>query len=136
MSGENPKTVIVTGAASGIGFACVQGLLAAGDRVCGADLQPVPAERLSADAGRFLEVRANVADDADCRDVVARTVEAFGRPHGMIHMAAAHSTLTWRELARAFHQILAVNVTGSFLMARAVAEHMAEGGAIVLTSSG
>ena len=34
MSGENPKTVIVTGAASGIGFACVQGLLAAGDRVC------------------------------------------------------------------------------------------------------
>ena len=107
MSGENPKTVIVTGAASGIGFACVQGLLAAGDRVCGADLQSVPAERLSADAGRFLEVRANVADDADCRDVVARTVEAFGRPHGMIHMAAAHSTLTWRELMpEHFDQIL------------------------------
>ena len=39
MSGENSKTVIVTGAASGIGFACVQGLLAAGHRVCGADLQ-------------------------------------------------------------------------------------------------
>jgi 3-oxoacyl-[acyl-carrier protein] reductase len=137
MSGENPKTVIVTGAASGIGFACVQGLLAAGHRVCGADLQPVPAERLSADAGRFLEVRANVADDADCRNVVARTVEAFGRPHGMIHMAAAHSTLTWRELTpEHFNQILAVNVTGSFLMARAVAEHMAERGAIVLTSSG
>jgi 3-oxoacyl-[acyl-carrier protein] reductase len=29
-----------------------------------------------------------------------------------------------------------VNVTGSFLMARAVAEHMTDGGAIVLTSSG
>ena len=68
---------------------------------------------------------------------MAHTVEAFGRPHGMIHMAAAHSTLTWRELMpEHFNQILAVNVTGSFLMARAVAEHMAEGGAIVLTSSG
>jgi NAD(P)-dependent dehydrogenase (short-subunit alcohol dehydrogenase family) len=50
MSGENPKTVIVTGAASGIGFACVQGLLAAGHRVCGADLQPVPTEQLLAGA--------------------------------------------------------------------------------------
>src|SRR6266436_6514911 len=77
MSVENPKTVIVTGAASGIGFACVQGLV------------------------------------------------------------AAHSTLTWRELTTEhFDHILTVNVTGSFLMARAAAEHMAGGGAIVLTSSG
>jgi 3-oxoacyl-[acyl-carrier protein] reductase len=137
MAKENSRTVIVTGAASGIGFACVDGLLAAGHRVCGADLQPVPSERLSAHASRFLQVRANVADAADCRTVAVRTVEAFGQPHGMIHMAAAHSTLTWRELSpEHFNQILAVNVTGSFLMARAVAEHMTEGGAIVLTSSG
>jgi NAD(P)-dependent dehydrogenase (short-subunit alcohol dehydrogenase family) len=62
MSVENPKTVIVTGAASGIGFACVQGLLAAGHRVCGADLQLIPTERLSTDPTRFLQVRANVAE--------------------------------------------------------------------------
>jgi 3-oxoacyl-[acyl-carrier protein] reductase len=55
----------------------------------------------------------------------------------MIHMAAVHSTLTWRELtSEHFDRTLAVNVTGSFLMARAVAEHMTDGGAIVLTSSG
>jgi 3-oxoacyl-[acyl-carrier protein] reductase len=137
MSVEGPKNVIVTGAASGIGFACVQGLLAAGHSVCGADLQPVPAEQLQANAARFLDVRANVADEADCRRIVARTVEAFGPPNAMIHMAATHSTLTWRELtSEHFDQALAVNVTGSFLMARAVAEHMADGGAIVLTSSG
>src|SRR5215212_9504770 len=99
MSGENPKTVIVTGAASGIGLACVQGLLSAGHRVCGTDLQPVPAERLAVDPMRFLEVCANVANDADCREVAARTVEEFGRPDGMIHMAGVHSTLTWRELS-------------------------------------
>jgi 3-oxoacyl-[acyl-carrier protein] reductase len=137
MSEEKLKTVIVTGAASGIGFACVQGLLAAGHRVCGADLQAVPAERLSAPSARFLEVRANVADDADCGNVAARAVAAFGGLDGVIHMAAAHSTLTWRELGpEHFNDILSVNVTGSFLMARAAAEHMTEGGAIVLTSSG
>jgi 3-oxoacyl-[acyl-carrier protein] reductase len=136
VSGENRKTVIVTGAASGIGFACVQGLLSAGHYVCGTDLQPVPTQQLQAHAARFLEVRADIADDADCRRVAARTVEAFGRPNGMIHMAAAHSMLTWRELtSEHFDRILSVNVTGSFLMARAAAEHMASGSAIVLTSS-
>ena len=129
--------MIVTGAASGIGLACVQGLLAAGHRVCGADLQSVPAERVGADPSRFIQVRTDVADDADCRKATARAEEAFGKLDAMIHMAAAHSTLTWRELTTAhFDRILAVNVTGSFLMARAAAERMVAGGAIVLTSSG
>lgn len=137
MPGENAKTVIVTGAASGIGLACVQSLLAGGHRVCAADLQPIPAERLQTDPARFVEVRGNVADETDCRRVTARAVEAFGTPNAMIHMAAVHSTLTWRELTTDhFDRTLAVNVTGSFLMARAAAEHMTGGGAIVLTSSG
>jgi 3-oxoacyl-[acyl-carrier protein] reductase len=137
MPADRPKNIIVTGAASGIGHACVQGLLAAGHYVCGADLQPVPQEGIQANAARFLGVRGNIADDADCRNIVDRAVESFGTPHAMIHMAAMHSTLTWRELsAEHFNQILAVNVTGSFLMARAIAERMTDGGAIVLTSSG
>ena len=135
MSGENPKTVIITGTANGIGFACVCWRRAIA--FLRADLQPIPTEQLSTDPTRFLQVRPNVADDADCRPVAARTVEAFGKPNGIIHMAAAHSTLTWRELTTEhFDHILTVNVTGSFLMARAAAENMTDGGAIVLTSSG
>jgi 3-oxoacyl-[acyl-carrier protein] reductase len=137
MSATYVQKVIVTGAASGIGFACVRGLLAAGHCVCGADLQQFPVERLQTDPSRFVEVRADVADEADCRKVAVRAVEAFGTPNAMIHMAAVHSTLTWRELtSEHFDRILGVNVTGAFLMARAVAEHMSNGGAIVLTSSG
>jgi 3-oxoacyl-[acyl-carrier protein] reductase len=97
----------------------------------------VAAERLQADPSRFVEVRADIADEADCRKVAARAVEAFGTLNALIHMAAVHSTLTWCELTNEhFDHILTVNVTGSFLVARAVAEHMTEGGAIVLTSSG
>lgn len=137
MSANSAMNVIVTGAASGIGFACVQALLAAGHCVCGADLQPVPAERLQADPARFVGVRANIADETDCRRVASRAVDTFGTPNAMIHMAALHSTLTWRELtAEHFDRILTINVTGAFLMARAAAEHMTNGGAIVLTSSG
>ena len=137
MTGESPKTIIVTGAASGIGFACVQGLLAAGHKVCGADLQPVPTAGLHDHASRFITVRADVADAADCKNVVAQAREKFGALTSLIHMAAAHSTLTWRDLTpEHFNRILAVNVTGAFLIAQAAAERMVSGGAIVLTSSG
>jgi 3-oxoacyl-[acyl-carrier protein] reductase len=133
---EDHKKVVVTGAASGIGLACVRGLLTAGHQVCGADLQPVPVESLPDYGTRFLAVRADIADAADCKNVVAQATEKFGGLTSLIHMAAAHSTLTWRELnAEHFNRILAINVTGAFLIAQAAAEHIGGGGAIVLTSS-
>lgn len=136
MPAERCKTVVVTGAASGIGLACVRGLLAAGHQVCGADLQPVPMESLSDYGSRFVPVRADIADAADCTSVVTQAMQNFGSLTSLIHMAAGHSTLTWRELnADHFNRILAINVTGAFLIAQAAAEHIAGGGAIVLTSS-
>jgi 3-oxoacyl-[acyl-carrier protein] reductase len=88
---------------------------------------------------RILPLRADVADAESCRAVAARTVEKFGALTSLIHMAAAHSTQTWSELSSEhFNRIMAVNVTGAFLMAQAVAGHMGEngGGALVLASSG
>src|SRR5689334_15155648 len=120
MPKENYKTVVVTGAASGIGLACVRGLLGAGHQVCGADVQPVPMGSLSDHGSRFIAVRADIADPADCKSIVAQATEKFGQLTGLIHMAAAHSTLTWRELkAEHFNRILATNVTGAFLIAQA-----------------
>jgi NAD(P)-dependent dehydrogenase (short-subunit alcohol dehydrogenase family) len=140
MNIDQPKTVIVTGAASGIGFACMQGLLAAGHRVCAVDLDPIPTDSITPEKrARLLTLRADVTDSASCRNVAARTMEKFGELTSLIHMAAAHSTQTWQELdSEHFNHIMAVNVTGAFLMAQAVAEQMRQhgGGAMVLASSG
>ena len=134
------RVVIVTGAASGIGRACAEALLAAGDHVAAADVAPLPAALTgAAPAARLLAIRTDVANPEDCRRAVEETVKRFGGLHALIHMAAIHSTETWRELdAAKFNRILQVNVTGSFLMAQAAAGHMASqgGGAIVLASSG
>gem|GEM_PF-829394 len=134
------RTIIVTGAASGIGLACVKALLAQGDQVCAADINPMPqSERAGLDASRLVCAIVDVADQASCEATVAAAQERFGRIHGLIHMAATHSTSTWRDLSpEEFTRTLHVNVTGSFLMASAVARHMERhgGGAIVLTSSG
>ena len=131
------RTVIVTGAASGIGFACVEALLKAGDNVCGVDRDAV--KTAGFDAARWLECKTDVSDAAQCAAAVEACVKKFGRVDALIHMAAVHSTRTWREIdADHMNRVLAINVTGAFNMSQAAALAMekAGGGAICLAMSG
>lgn len=136
---DRTGVVLVTGASSGIGEACVTHFLKAGYAVCAVDLVPrskaVPA---SADGKRYFEYNADISDAAQCRAAVAAAVATFGALDGLAHLAAIHSMKTWSELSASdFEKILAVNVTGSFLISQAAAQHMEKhgGGAIVLTTS-
>lgn len=134
------KTVIVTGAASGIGKACTSYLLAGGNRVVAFDL------RMEALQATFPEARSDlllaagdVSNAEDCRLVVERAAKGFGRLDALMHWAGRHSIKTWDELtAEDFGNVLNVNVVGSFLIAQAAARRMKEqggGGAIMLTAS-
>lgn len=134
------KRVIVTGAASGIGAACVRTALDKGWRVCAVDVNAPTLEGISADdRPRLVCAQADVTDAAACASAVDAAVRAFGGLDGLIHMAAVHSTGTWRDLdAAEMDRTLGVNVTGSFLMSQACARAMetSGGGSIVLASSG
>ncbi len=140
MAQSESMTIIVTGAASGIGAACMRLLLAQGHKVCGVDRDVINADGIDPAAlKRFIAVRADISHHADCANAVSACVREFGRLDGLIHMAAIHSTKTWKEIdADEMNRTLAVNVTGSFLMAQAAALAMENtgGGAIVLASSG
>jgi len=136
-----PGTVIVTGAASGIGFACVQMLLDQGFNVCGVDVNPVSVEDLSANSciERLFLAPTDVSDPVACAMAVDACVEKFGRVEALIHMAAVHSTRTWREIDAAhMNQVLQINVTGAFNMSQAASLAMEKtgGGAICLAMSG
>lgn len=139
MAGKE-KRVIVTGAASGIGAACVRTALEKGWRVCAVDINLPTADDIPAEARpRLICAQANVTDANACASAVNAAVRAFGGLDGLIHMAAVHSTGPWRDLdAAEMDRTLSVNVTGSFLMAQACARAMeaSGGGAIVLASSG
>jgi 3-oxoacyl-[acyl-carrier protein] reductase len=133
------RAILVTGASSGIGRACVERLLAEGYSICAVDINKdtngPPAARRD---DNYLEVLADISDSESCRKAVAAAVQRFGHLYGLVHMAAVHSSKTWRELdEKEFSRILSVNVTGSFLISQAAAQAMEaqRRGAIVLTTS-
>lgn len=132
------RTALVTGAASGIGRAAAECALAAGWRVAALDLV-APTTPSGADPEQFTAIACDVSREEDCSAAVAAAVHRFGGIDTLLHFAATHATQTWADLdAEIFNRVLAVNVTGSFLMAKAAAGWMKEhgGGAIVLTGSG
>lgn len=135
------KTVIVTGAASGIGKTCASKLIDDGNRVVAVDLD---GDRLRLALGNETESLkfspGDVSFDSTAKNASQMAVDVFGSVDCLAHFAAAHSKLNW-ELADAdeFNRIFSVNVTGSFLMAKAAAKVMIKHkkrGAIVLTASG
>ncbi len=75
------KTVIVTGASTGIGRATAAAFRESGARVVVAARSSEDLKRLSVELGgpdRVLPVAADVADPAQCQALICRTVEHFG----------------------------------------------------------
>jgi NAD(P)-dependent dehydrogenase (short-subunit alcohol dehydrogenase family) len=133
------SVVLVTGAASGIGNACVTRLLRDGALVVGFDRDAEGLEKCLGKAQPSLAtLHGDIADRRDCAAAVDLCVERFGKISALIHCAGIHSSRFWTDLeAEELNRVLAVNVTGSFLIAKAAANRMVarQSGMIVLTSS-
>jgi len=74
------KVAIVTGGASGIGYAIVDRLLKAGAKVAVADLNETRLKEMEeANQGNLIGVVTNVTKESDVEALVKKTVETFGR---------------------------------------------------------
>src|SRR5690554_5844594 len=85
------KVIIVTGVTSGLGVAIARVFAARGATVVGTGRRAERGEALAAEVreqGFAMEfIQADVSSTADCRRVVATTVERFGRLDGLVNNA-------------------------------------------------
>jgi NAD(P)-dependent dehydrogenase (short-subunit alcohol dehydrogenase family) len=111
------KTVIVTGAASGIGLATARRLLADGATVVGADLQPPKEDPTLADRWSFHEL--DVRDEGAVQALVAAAVAAGGRLDGVMTAAGvAGGGPVHMVPVEEWERVLGINLTGTFLVAK------------------
>jgi NAD(P)-dependent dehydrogenase (short-subunit alcohol dehydrogenase family) len=137
------KTALVVGAATGIGRAIAHEFAAAGAAVVCADLDGAgagaTAAAIEAAGGRALARRSDVTRAADAEADVGTAVAAFGGLDVLVFGAATHEpTATVLELSEAdWNRTLAVNLTGAFLVSRAVlpALRARGGGSIIFIAS-
>jgi NAD(P)-dependent dehydrogenase (short-subunit alcohol dehydrogenase family) len=132
------KTAIVTGGGRGIGRAIALGLAGAGASVVvagrtGDQLDEV-VETIGAMGAKALAVPTDLTDGAQIEQLVARTVDAFGRIDILVNNAARsflRSLLDLRE--DGWDKVFDTNVKAVWLLSRAAARRMIEqkGGRII-----
>jgi NAD(P)-dependent dehydrogenase (short-subunit alcohol dehydrogenase family) len=134
------RTVIVTGAASGIGSACVTKLRAEGAAVVAADLDTARIEEMCTESLRgVLPVAADVSDYQQTVDLIATASAAFAPLYGLIHCAGVRGVGTILTTGRMdWDRVIAINLTGTFNVCQAFARSLTSAGspgAIVTVSS-
>jgi glucose 1-dehydrogenase len=136
------RKAIVTGGSSGIGKATAERLGAEGASVCvnyyaDAELDDAQAvvAALEKAGGSGIAVQADVGDESQVVEMVAKAVESFGGLDLLVNNAGIEAQKPLLEMPlELWSSVLRTNLTGSFLCLREAGKVMAKGGGGVVVN--
>ncbi len=139
--GFGGKTVLISGAAGGLGQALGRRFGRAGARLGLLDLDAGGLERLERelrqDNVESLALPGDVTDEDGCREAVSRLVERYGSLDALVNCAGlTHRSAFALTSTAVFRKVMEVNFFGSLLCTRAALPHLLQSrGLIVVISS-
>ncbi|KWE64894.1 3-oxoacyl-ACP reductase [Burkholderia ubonensis] len=136
MTHPPPRTIVITGAGTGIGAACARRFAGRGDRIVLIGRCQAPLDALAADTGG-LALAGDAASTADWLRFMLRIAERFGRIDALIACAGGHGPGRTHETDDAqWRDALHANLDTAFVSARAcLPDLIAQRGSIVLVAS-
>jgi NAD(P)-dependent dehydrogenase (short-subunit alcohol dehydrogenase family) len=123
------KSILVTGAGSGLGAALCKLLSASGAHVMMAEIHPNKAldiaESLRGGSGKIQVVECDVGNEESARRAIDETVSAFGKIDVLINNAGTDVTCSIEELGfEQWDRVMHTNLYGPFLLSKAATPHM------------
>jgi 3-oxoacyl-[acyl-carrier protein] reductase len=132
------KVLFATGAGSGLGAATARRFAAEGGRVAAVDLDRDRAAALASEVDGAVGLACDVADEDSVRDAVDEARSQLGRIDCVLNCAGYAEFTPLEELTlEAWNRMLAVHLTGTFLVCKTTLPHLREagGGSIVNIAS-
>ncbi len=137
------RSAIVTGGASGIGRACAIRLAREGASITVGDVRDEGAvetvELIRSAGGEAIAVHCDIGNEDHVADMTAKAVDTYGRLDVLVANAGISTRAPLHELELAdWERVLRVNLTGTFLCARAALRRMlvqGQGGSIITIGS-
>jgi NAD(P)-dependent dehydrogenase (short-subunit alcohol dehydrogenase family) len=124
------KVAFITGAASGIGFACAERFAREGANIAGFDLSQPSEEmlgKLKAGGREYEYWQGDVRDEDAVEQSVAAAVERFGHIDILINAAGVSSAGAVGDLETSeWDRVMDINIKGTFLVAKHVVRRMVE----------
>jgi len=118
------RSVIITGAAGGIGSALSRRFLSEGAKVCAVDLKTETLDKLALDLGfpaELMTVEADISSEESCRNLSAQVKEKWGAVDILVNNAGWFPFTAFEEISYAeWRKVCAVNLDSTFLITRAI----------------
>jgi NAD(P)-dependent dehydrogenase (short-subunit alcohol dehydrogenase family) len=131
------RVAIVTGAGSGLGKATAELFAAEGAKVAVVDLATDAAQSVAdgivANGGTATAYSCDVSDPASVEAAVSGAASDLGRPQVLVNSAGIGGFApSEEETPEHWGSIIAVNLTGTFLMCRYTLPHLLDGGGTIV----